>query len=226
MARIFSSLAVVAVTLIVINLFLGLMAGDYNEGSAQLRRHVEKREMAKNDRRTPPAEVDKLTAEMDAARAEFEPVRKRTAWHRLLGILAALVGVLVQCIAVTYFIGTARWCKEVVEAYSFDPEYVRRSAKIKSRCFPWSLLGIITIVVIVTFGAAADPATLRSTTARWVVPHFWAAMLGTGLVVYCLYQQAVRIQTNNGLVNEITEAVRVEREKRGLDNAPAVAESN
>ena len=210
-----------AFILIAINLMLGLLAGDYNGGSAQLREKVQARELARKDRRTQPAELEKLTADLDAARLEFEPVRKRTAWHRLIGILAALVGILVQCIAVTYFIGTARWCKEVVEAYGFEQDFVGRSASLKRKAFPWSLLGILTLLGIVSLGAAADPATLRSTTADWVVPHFWAAMLGTAVVVYCLIQQADKIHQNNGLVREITDAVTAERQRRGLDTAPA-----
>ncbi len=217
MARIFSSLSVIAVGLIVANLMLGLLAGDYNTGSAELREIAQRREAARTDRRTTPSELERLTVEMDTARAEFEPVRNLTAWHRLIGVLAALVGILVQCIAVTYFIGTARWCREVVEAYGFDEDFVRRSADLKRREFPWSLIGIVTLLTIVTFGAAADPATLRATTGDWVVPHFWAAMLGTAVVLTCLVQQASKIAENNGLVREVTAAVATERARRGLD---------
>ena len=224
LARIFSSLAVVAVVLIIGNLFLGLVAGDYNGGSARLRKHVERWELARRNRATDPAELVQLTAAMDAAKADFEPVRTRTAWHRLVGLLAALVGVLVQCIAVTYFIGTSRWCKEVVEAYGFQQDYLQRAAALKRNAFPWSLLGIVTIMTIVALGAAADPATYRTTTARWVIPHFWAAMLGTGVVAFCLIQQATKIHANLGLVTDVTAAVREERLRRGLDvEAPTTA---
>ena len=34
--------------------------------------------------------------------------------HTLLGLLISVMGVLVNCLSVTYFIGTGRWCKEVV----------------------------------------------------------------------------------------------------------------
>ena len=45
--------------------------------------------------------------------------------HRLSGVLAALLVVLVNSMAVTYFIGTGRWCREVVETYGLDPEIGR-----------------------------------------------------------------------------------------------------
>jgi hypothetical protein len=112
-----------------------------------------------------------------------------------------------------------------VEAYSFDQAFVRRSAALKRRTFPFSLVGVLTILAIVTLGAAADPATLRETTYLWVTPHLWAAMVGTAVVVYCLSRQAVNIQTNNSIVNEVTAAVRAERQRRGLDNETPVETS-
>ncbi len=57
--------------------------------------------------------------------------------HRLLGVAAALVVVLVNSIVVTYFIGTSRWCKEVVETYGLDAQFIRRSVALKRRTFPW-----------------------------------------------------------------------------------------
>ena len=41
----------------------------------------------------------------------LEPLQRRATWHRLFGILAALVALLVNSISVTYFIGTSRWCQ-------------------------------------------------------------------------------------------------------------------
>ena len=41
--------------------------------------------------------------------------------HRLSGVLAALVVVLVNSMAVTYFVGTSRWVREVAETYGLSP---------------------------------------------------------------------------------------------------------
>ena len=218
MARIFSSLAVVAVTLLVTNLFLGLTGGDYNESSVRLKTLARQWQDARAASQSDQVEVQRLTAELDAARVKFAPLRKRASLHILLGVLAALVAVLVQCIAVTYFIGTTRWCKEVVDAYSFDRQSVSRSAALKRRTFALALLGILSVLAIVALGAASDPATMRETTLRWVTPHLWAAMLGTVVVVFCLSKQAMNIQANNSIVNEVTAAVRAERKRRGLDS--------
>ena len=56
--------------------------------------------------------------------------------HRLMGVATAMVVVLVNSIAVTYFIGTGRWCKEVVETYRLDSDLVRRSSAFKRGPFP------------------------------------------------------------------------------------------
>ena len=67
--------------------------------------------------------------------------------HMLTGTAAALGVVLVHSIAVTYFVGTSRWCKEVTETYKLDNKPVRRSAQLKRKTFPWCVLGMLTVVV-------------------------------------------------------------------------------
>ena len=78
--------------------------------------------------------------------------------HRLTGVLTALVVVLVNSLTVTYFIGTGRWCREVVEVYGLDQAFVTRSAKLKRSAFPFAMAGMLAIVAIVALGGAADPA--------------------------------------------------------------------
>ncbi|MEX0611406.1 MAG: hypothetical protein WD229_04735, partial [Pirellulales bacterium] len=48
--------------------------------------------------------------------------------HRLTGIAAALGVVFVESVIVTYFIGTSRWCREVVETYGLDRTAVEASS--------------------------------------------------------------------------------------------------
>ena len=80
-------------------------------------------------------------------------------WHRahfLAGVFSSLVVVLVNCISMTYFIGTSRWCKEVADTYRLDQQLVRRSATLKRRTFPWALLSVLSMVGVSSLGAAAD----------------------------------------------------------------------
>jgi hypothetical protein len=81
--------------------------------------------------------------------------------HRLSGVLAALVVVLVNSMAVTYFVGTSRWVREVVETYGLDAGLVTRSRRLKRSAFPFAVAGMLAVVGIVALGGAADPATGR-----------------------------------------------------------------
>src|SRR3954452_7227372 len=92
----------------------------------------------------------------------------RATFHRLTGVAAALSVVFVECIVVTYFIGTSRWCREVVETYQLDRSAVAESNRLKRRTFPWVLIGMLTVVGIVALGGAADPgATVQLDTKVW-----------------------------------------------------------
>src|SRR3989304_423650 len=72
-----------------------------------------------------------------AARPSDETLNWATV-HRLAGIAAALAVVFVESVIVTYFIGTSRWCQEVVETYQLPAELARQSNRLKRRTFPWA----------------------------------------------------------------------------------------
>jgi hypothetical protein len=137
--------------------------------------------------------------------------------HRLSGVLAALVVVLVNSMAVTYFIGTGRWCREVVETYGLPSALVERSRVLKRRSFPLSLVGMLSVVAIVALGGAADPAAGRSGSSDWVTPHLLGGIGLTGLIAWCFQAQVPGIRRQQELINDVMEAVRHERTARGLD---------
>jgi hypothetical protein len=127
------------------------------------------------------------------------------------------VTVLVQSIGVTYFIGTGRWCKEVVDAYGLDASLIDRSNRLKRAAFPFAMLGIAAVIVISALGAAADPGTLMETTSDWVAPHNWAAIIGFGVIAAALWVQASAIRRNQALIESILQHVKEVRQSRGLD---------
>jgi hypothetical protein len=131
--------------------------------------------------------------------------------------LATLVAVLVHSIGITYFIGTGRWCKEVVEAYALDEAFLKEGTQLKRASFPFAMLGIATVLTVGAFGAAADPGTLRETTAAWVAPHYWAAAIGTAALGVALWMQAIAIRRNQDLIERVVSAVRDVRAARGLE---------
>lgn len=137
--------------------------------------------------------------------------------HRLSGVLAALVVVLVNSLAVTYFIGTARWVREVVEAYGLDDGLIERSRRLKRSAFPLALVGMLAVVTIVALGGAADPASGRKGTRDWVVPHLIGGIGLAAAIAWCFQAQVPRIRRQQDLIGEVMEEVRRERLARGLD---------
>jgi len=138
--------------------------------------------------------------------------------HRLSGMFTALMVLLVNSLAVTYFIGTGRWCREVVETYRLDPALVERSKRLKRSSFPFAVIGMLSMVGIVALGGAADPGGgLAATSQEWVTWHLVGG-IGLGLVIaWCFQAQLPAIRGHHDLIDEIMDEVRREREKRGLE---------
>ncbi len=202
-------------TLLVLTIVFGLRIGRYNEDYYQLMQLQGRLRDAQASRIE--SEVVELQAEADALYGSLAVPRQRARWHILIGIVASLVAVLVNSLSVTYFIGTSRWCKEVVETYQLDAQLTQRSVQLKRRSFPWALMGILMILTIVALGAASDPGTLRETTIRWVLPHYTAALGGAALLSISFFMQASYIRQNSDLVESILQRVREIRLARGLE---------
>ena len=150
-----------------------------------------------------------------------QPVADETlTWaraHRLTGLAAALSVVFVNSIVVTYFVGTSRWCKEVVETYRLDPSLIRESAALKHRTFPWAVCGMLTVVGMTALGAAADPATFRPDTASWAAYHLAGALVGIGFILWVYFVCWSNIEANHHLVQRIVAETRRIRQERGLE---------
>ncbi len=115
MARIFLGLSVLATLLLIANALLGFAIGDFG-GVARGLVETNSRLMELEKRGGSDAEQLRDAREQKAAAAaRFQPVVRRATLHKMLGIAAALITVLVNFITVSYFIGTSRWCLEVVD---------------------------------------------------------------------------------------------------------------
>lgn len=154
-----------------------------------------------------------------------QPVTQATLdWrgrHMMTGVAAALFVVLVECIAVTYFIGTSRWCKEVTETYRLPPGDLAESNRLKRRTFPWCVLGMLTVVAVGSLGAASDPGTGRADTADWTDIHLAAAIGGLCVVAWTYYRAWLNIADNQQVIERIVAQVRRIRDERGLDSPAA-----
>ena len=134
-------------------------------------------------------------------------------------VAAALMVVFVESVIVTYFIGTSRWCREVVETYHFDPDFIRRSNQLKRRTFPWALAGMLAVVGVIALGAASDPATGRPNTAAWVNWHLAGAFSGILLISWTYVVAWNNVASQHAIIEELVANVAKAREKQGLEMA-------
>lgn len=139
--------------------------------------------------------------------------------HMLTGVAAALAIVLVESIAVTYFVGTSRWVKEVTETYRLPADDLAESTWLKRRTFPWCVLGMLTVVAVGALGAASDPGTGRTNTAAMAGVHQLAALVGLLLVAWTYYRAWLNIAANQRVIERIVRHVQRIRSERGLDAA-------
>jgi hypothetical protein len=138
--------------------------------------------------------------------------------HRLSGMLTALVVLLVNSISVTYFIGTGRWCREVVETYGLDAALVERSKRLKRAAFPFAVIGMLSMVGIVALGGAADPGGGFAAASReWVTWHLVGGIGLAAVIAWCFQSQLPAIRGQHELIDDVMAAVRRERTARGLD---------
>ena len=148
------------------------------------------------------------------------PTAETFVWrgrHMLTGVAAALAVVLVESIAVTYFIGTSRWVKEVTETYRLPPADLVESTRLKRRAFPWCVIGMLTVVGVGALGAASDPGTGRPNTESMASVHQIAALAGLCLVAWTYYRVWLNIAANQDVIARIVAQVGRIRLERGLD---------
>jgi len=157
----------------------------------------------------------------DVTNPENTAVQRWATVHRLSGVAAALVIVLVNSIAITYFVGTSRWCREVVETYSLSPELARRSQRLKRRTFPLAVTSMLVVVAVVALGGAADPAASLQLEPlagiSWPHWHLIGAMAGLAVIAVSFMLERANIEANHEVINQIIDQVRLIRDDRGLD---------
>jgi hypothetical protein len=221
LVRIFSVLAVVALLLLAGNFLIGLAGGDF-QAAALAKRQAQQQlsqweRLPRAVRQQQRAQREAAQQAVAAAETAFRGPRRWMTLHMFVGSLAALMTVLVSSLAITYFIGTSRWCQEVCQTYDLAPELARRAQAIKRRAFPWSLSAILTVVAVVGLGAAADPSGANwQHSASLVMPHFLLAAASLGVVGAAFWVQLVRMHENHALIETILAEVRRIRAARHL----------
>ena len=133
--------------------------------------------------------------------------------HFLLGVGAALAVVFVNSIVVTYFIGTGRWVREVSETYQLDARYLQRSTLLKRRAFPWAVLSMTVVIVVIALGAATDPGSAVDLDSDW---HLAAAIGSLILIMIAAFFQWRSIGENQAVIHDVMSEVSRIRAARGL----------
>ncbi|HEX4414844.1 MAG TPA: hypothetical protein VH107_14515 [Lacipirellulaceae bacterium] len=182
MSRIFLTLSLLSLGLLIAAMFLGLTMGN-------------------------------LYAKPEPSEATYLAASR----HRLTGGAAALGVVFVESLAVTYFIGTGRWCREVVETYHFDPAPLMASNRLKRRTFPCAVLGMLAVIGVAALGAAADPATLRPNTQPWAEWHLVGACVGIVFIAWTYLVGWNNITAHHTILEDLVAEVGRVRKERGLE---------
>ena len=155
----------------------------------------------------------------DVGNVKDTAIRSWFRIHFLLGIVVGVVVVLVNSIAVTYFIGTGRWCREVVETYKLDSVYVRRSNQLKRQAFPFALINMLLIVGVLALGGAADPASgIRAVPpggGTWATWHLLGAIVTSAAVGYGFFHIWYYLRENRLLIAEVMAEVARVRGAKG-----------
>jgi len=208
LSRIFSVLAVLAVLLLAANFVVGLWVGDFNAAAQEKRaaqaRMIDLDKQNKLARRRTSPEYEEARREVAEADGRFQPPRGRMTLHMLLGAGGALLAILVNCITITYLIGTSRWCKEVCETYRLPADLAERSTQLKRSTFPWAVTSVLAVILVVGLGAAADPSGANfNRSAQFVTPHYLGAMVMLLVVSGSFWVQIQRIAANYEVIEEI-----------------------
>lgn len=216
-ARIFSVLAAISTLCLVTNLVLGLRTGDMEAATRRVFESAQEYYAKTNSHIATEAQKKSAQEQLDQAQAEFAPMLSRLTLHIWVGIVTALLTLLVNAVAITYFIGTARWCREVVETFDLDRNLAFESLQRKRRVFVLGFLSMLVILAIVFCGALADPTrSLQPDTtalAKWRFAHFTVAVLGSAWIILAYGIQIRHIAANSSVIATIMDRVELASER-------------
>ena len=222
LTRIFSTLAVLSLLLLGANFVIGLSIGDFNQVAKDYSSAYREFTSSQTNPDLSNEQKVEIQRRLDAAKEKIPAPRQKMTIHFFLGVASSLMAVLVNSITVTYFIGTSRWCREVVETYALPPELSQQSATLKRRTFPYALMGMLTVLGIVTLGALSDPSVPwnKDRSYLYVTPHYLAAMAGTAFLAFLFWIQASRMADNYAVIQEIMRLVDLARGRGGEFELP------
>lgn len=230
MVHIFRGLACLALLLLIANgIWAWLSVDDVESTTSQLRTLQESRSKIKKLRTTARTSqhsdgVVKLRTHEDNETQlvkHLDANLQRSSLQFLFLLATSLVAMLVNSITITYFIGTSRWCKEVVETYSLDTQLALQSATCKRQAFPWAMIGIATVLWLSAHGGAANPSVRLISAAPWGTSYAASAALCTVIMAFCFRKQTQYLAQNFRVIETILDDVQlVQNGQSPSTNAP------
>ena len=219
--KIFYSLTLIALMLLVANAgWVFYEAHDHAEATKLFERLQELRSRSQILRQgllqSKTEAVTVLESEKAVCVRQLTAILRRSSIHFLYIVVTSLVCTLVSSVTITYFIGTSRWAREVVEAYELETELAIRSLRFKRCSFLWALLGICTVLVMATVAGAANSAVRLVAAADWQLHYQVVAALGLAVIAFSFHRQARYLSANYQLIQDIVMEVKKIRVERGL----------
>lgn len=211
MARIFAILAGLSTIFLAANLVLGLRTGDMEAATKKVMETADHYYRKQQSQLSTAADKETARKQLEQVKQWYGPQVRRLTSHIWTGIIAALLTLLVNAVAITYSLGTARWCREVVDTYQLDHKMSAMSLQHKRSVFLWAFSSMLVILAIVIFGALADP--VRHLTAdmslvqRWRTIHFFVTIIGVGWIVLSYVSQIRHISANSEIIRKIMDQV-------------------
>ena len=139
--------------------------------------------------------------------------------HFLLGLTSTMTTLLVHSIVFTYFLGTTRWVKEVVQVYRMPDWVYAQAVRNKRRTFPFELWGMFLVGLVAWLGAAAD--TRRGFDPAW---HLGTAALALGFNLGAFVAEYAGIVAQARLLLEVKDRADRMREERLAAGAAATGD--
>ena len=134
--------------------------------------------------------------------------------HFVLGLFGAVAVLLVHCLAITYFLGTGRWVKEVCLAYGLpDERWPRQTRDIKRGNTPYAILAMLVTIATAATGAGRQNFEWPS----WVHAALAATTLAVNAAVWVIEYRNMR--TNLRILDEVYAETEQLRAAAGLPSS-------
>lgn len=139
----------------------------------------------------------------------------RHPFHIHWAIFAAVFATFSQAVIFALFMGSAKLIKKHIGRFNLPESFLRRLNRLYFRLFPWAMIGSATFPLVGILGGAAQFGTIP------LAVHFWAASLGTMVLLIALPFELRVLHANHRLIRDVEAALPDLREIPMVEIEPA-----